>query len=158
MAGINGVTVGASSMVLINANGQLGTVVSSARYKQDIQTMGSQRVHLQQLRPVTFRYTADPQRATQYGLIAEEVAKVYPELVTTGSDGQIESVQYHQLIPLLLNELQQQQQELTEVRAQNVRLQAALDQMQGQINRILASMGADEGQTRTVAARSTQSE
>jgi hypothetical protein len=59
---------------------------------------------------VTFHYTADEQGAKQYGLIAEEVDTVYPELVNRGEDGQIESVQYHQLIPMLLNELQQQQQ------------------------------------------------
>src|SRR5262249_21627442 len=53
------------------------------------------------------------------GLIAEEVAKVYPELVMKGADGAIETVQYYELIPLLLHEVQQQQQELTALQAQN---------------------------------------
>jgi hypothetical protein len=123
---------------MINSSGQLGTLGSSARYKQDIRDMGMQSDKLQQLHPVTFRYTADPQGAKQYGLIAEEVAEVYPELVTKGADGQVESVQYHQLIPLLLNELQQQQrrndqqqQELVALRAQNAQLQAAMVRLEG---------------------------
>ena len=136
-------------MVLINATGQLGTVVSSARYKQDIADMGTQSAKLKELRPVTFRYTEDEQGAKQYGLIAEEVATVYPELVNRGEDGQIESVQYHQLIPMLLNELQrqqqndQQQQELAELRAQNAHLQTALTQLEALATR-LARLEADQ--------------
>ncbi|HAH63983.1 MAG TPA: hypothetical protein DCL72_00560 [Rhizobiales bacterium] len=78
------------------------------------------------LRPVTFRYRQDPQGIRQYGLIAEEVVNVFPELVTRGSDGAVESVQYHELVPMLLNELQRQQRELGELRAQNRRLRATL--------------------------------
>src|SRR5215471_6324523 len=62
--------------------GQLGTMVSSLRYKRDIQPMGAHSHKLLQLRPVIFRYIQDAQGTRQYGLIAEEVAKVYPELVT----------------------------------------------------------------------------
>lgn len=78
------------------------------------------------MRPVTFRYRQDPQGIRQYGLIAEEVVNVFPELVTRGSDGAVESVQYHELVPMLLNELQRQQRELGELRAQNRRLRATL--------------------------------
>ena len=60
------------------------------------------------MRPVTFRYRQDPQGIRQYGLIAEEVVNVFRELVTRGSDGAVESVQYHELVPMLLNELQRQ--------------------------------------------------
>ena len=67
--------------------GQLGIVASSARFKRDIQAMGEASQSLLQLGPVTFRYKQDPQATRQYGLIAEEVAKVYPELVTRGPDG-----------------------------------------------------------------------
>ena len=150
IAGIRGKVISGGSTVLINSTGQMGTVVSSARYKQDIYDMGTQSAKLQQLRPVTFRYTADEQGTKQYGLIAEEVATVYPELVTHGVDGQVESVQYHQLIPMLLNELQREQwqneaqtqqlveqsqqltrqsQELAEVKAENASLRAALVQV-----------------------------
>ncbi len=76
--------------VLINAAGQLGTLVSSARYKQDIQPLGDQSQKMHQLRPVRFHYKQLPQGPVQYGLIAEEVAKVYPELVTRNAKGEIE--------------------------------------------------------------------
>ncbi len=128
IAGINGAMVNNGVTVLINADGQLGTVVSSARYKHAIRDMGAQSRQLGQLRPVTFQYKQDPQGERHYGLIAEEVAQVYPELVTRGAEGQVEAVQYHELIPLLLNELQHQQQELVELRAQNESLRAALKQ------------------------------
>src|SRR5262249_16124863 len=108
---------------------------SSARYKRDIRDMRERSQGLYHLRPVTFRYKQDPQGPRQYGLIAEEVAKVYPELVVRGSKGEVESVQYQELIPMLLNEVQHQQQKLAaqarqvaELQAQNARLQAALAQ------------------------------
>jgi len=118
IAGIYGVPV-SGRQVFINSDGQLGTLPSSARYKRDIQDMreGSQGVY--QLRPVTFRYKQDPQGQRQYGLIAEEVAKVYPELVAKGADGKIESVQYHELVPMPLNEVQHQQRKL-EAQAQEI--------------------------------------
>src|SRR5205085_12330821 len=100
IAGVYGVTVSSGLAVFINSSGQLGTVSSSARYKDDIRDMGNQSQRLQQLRPVTFHYKPDPNASQQYGLIAEEVAKVYPELVVRNKDGEVESVQYHQLIPM----------------------------------------------------------
>jgi len=118
IAGIVGVPV-TGSQVLINNKGQLGVLASSARYKRDIQDMGERTEGLLKLRPVTFRYKQDPEAALQYGLIAEEVAKVYPELVVRGAKGEVESVQYHQLIPMLLNEVQHQQQQIAELKAQN---------------------------------------
>ena len=62
------------------------------------------------LRPVTFAYKEDPQRVKHYGLIAEEVATVYPELVTRTATGEVQTVKYQELIPMLLNELQRQRQ------------------------------------------------
>jgi hypothetical protein len=85
------------------SSGQLGFNLSSARYKHDIHDMGERSRGVFQLRPVTFRYTQDPQGVLRYGLIAEEVAGVYPELVVRGPEGTVEGVQYHGLIPLLLN-------------------------------------------------------
>jgi hypothetical protein len=112
--------------VFINSNGQLGTLASSARYKRDIQTMGDRSRALLKLRPVTFHYKLDPHGELQYGLIAEEVAKVYPDLVTKAEDGKIESVQYHELIPMLLNEIQHQQEQLDQLKVEKARLQATL--------------------------------
>jgi hypothetical protein len=85
---------------------------------------------LWQLHPVTFRYKQDPQGERQYGLIAEQVAKVYPELVVRGDKGEIESVQYRELILLMLNEMQHQQAALTELKTQNAALQARLERLE----------------------------
>jgi hypothetical protein len=79
---------------------------------------------------VTFRYTQDPQGERRYGLIAEEVATVYPALITRGATGEVESVRYEALIPLLLNELQHQQRQVAELQAQNERLQTLAEQLQ----------------------------
>jgi Chaperone of endosialidase len=87
----------------------------TASGSQDIAPMGGQSEKLFQLQPVTFAYKDDTQGATHYGLIAEEVAAVYPELVTRTAMGEVVTVKYQQLIPMLLNELQRQRQELAEV-------------------------------------------
>lgn len=113
IAGITGVWVGSGSAVYVNANGQLGTIQSSQRYKENIQDLGAASDALMQLRPVQFRYkqaAPDGGKPLQFGLIAEEVAQVYPELVVRDKEGRIESVQYQQLPAMLLNELQKQHQ------------------------------------------------
>jgi hypothetical protein len=74
--------------------------------------MGGRSAELQQLRPVTFRLKNDPQGALQYGLIAEEVNAVDPNLVIRDERGTIEGVRYDELAPLLLNEVQQLQKQL----------------------------------------------
>ena len=110
IAGISGSSVSGPDVV-VNGSGKLGVVVSSARYKKDIKDMGSSTDALAKLRPVTFKYKNDEQGITQYGLVAEEVEKVYPELVTYGSDGKIETVRYSMLTSMLLNEVQKQSRE-----------------------------------------------
>jgi hypothetical protein len=95
--------------VVIDSQGQLGTINSSARFKKEITDMKDASHDLLKLRPVTYRYKQandNGENPIEYGLIAEEVAKVYPELVAHSADGQIETVQYHKLTPMLLNELQ----------------------------------------------------
>jgi hypothetical protein len=97
--------------VMIGTDGKLGTPPSSRRYKEDIQDMAEASSGLLALRAVTFRYQkaySDGSKPLDYGLIAEEVAEVYPDMVVKGNDGQIETVQYHKLTPMLLNELQKQ--------------------------------------------------
>jgi predicted ribosome quality control (RQC) complex YloA/Tae2 family protein len=117
VAGVSGVQTGVNNAVpvLIDSNGQLGTMNSSRRYKEDIQDMGDASNGLMRLRPVTFRYQkpfADGSKPIQYGLIAEEVADVYPDLVAHSADGQIETVKYQVLDSMLLNEVQRQQNEI----------------------------------------------
>jgi len=101
--------------VVIDSNGQLGTTSSSRRFKEDIEDMGAASRDLMRLRPVTYRYKqpfADGSKPIQYGLIAEEVAEVYPDLVAHSADGQIETVKYQVLDSMLLNEVQRQQAEI----------------------------------------------
>ena len=96
----------------MNPDGRLGTIGSSRRVKDDIRDMDDASAGLGKLRPVTFRYKAehdDGARLVQYGLIAEEVAEIYPELVVLDKDGQPAGVRYHVLPAMLLNELQRQQ-------------------------------------------------
>lgn len=99
--------------VMVSSTGKLGIVMSSARYKRDIQDMGTRSDGLLKLRPVTFYYKNDhggalQYGALQYGLVAEEVARVYPELVSYGPDGKPMTVHYSTLSAMLLNELQKQ--------------------------------------------------
>lgn len=112
IAGIHYVTTGVDDAitVFIDSNGQLGTLSSSRRYKEAIADMAGDSADILRLRPVTFRYKqpfTDGKKPLQYGLIAEEVAEVFPELVVNNADGQPETVKYHLLATLLLNELQQ---------------------------------------------------
>jgi hypothetical protein len=130
-AGVRGATTGLNNAVavVIDSNGQLGTISSSRRYKEDIHDMGDASRGLMQLRPVIFRYTKpfdDGSKPIQYGLIAEEVAEVYPDLVVRAADGQIETVKYQVLDAMLLNELQRLQAEIRAVVQQNTDLQERL--------------------------------
>lgn len=126
VTGIRGITTGNNDAipVVIDSNGQLGTVNSSGRFKEDIRDMGTASSDLLRLRPVTFRYQkpfADGSKPIQYGLIAEEVAEVYPDLVARSANGQIESVKYQVLDSMLLNELQKEHAQLQR-QAQAIRL------------------------------------
>jgi len=105
IAGIYGTSV-TGSAVVVSSTGQLGVTVSSERYKTAIAPMGSDTAKLKQLRPVSFSLKSDATGTRQYGLIAEEVAKVYPELVIRNEKGRIDGVRYDELAPMLLNEMQ----------------------------------------------------
>jgi len=102
--------------VYINPSGQLGTTTSSLRYKEEIQDMGDASSRLMELRPVTFYYKpqySDGARTLQYGLIAEEVAKVSPDLVQYDpSTGEPQTVYYHLVNAMLLNEVQKQHHQI----------------------------------------------
>lgn len=112
--------------VVVDLNGQLGTVSSSRRYKQDIQDLGATTDRLLDLRPVSFRYKAQPEGPVHFGLIAEEVAEVMPELVVHGKDGQIETVAYHELAPMLLNEVQKQRRQIDMLKSELEAIRTAL--------------------------------
>ena len=133
LAGVNGKGVDQNTPVLVGSDGKLGTAVaSSARFKTDIRPIGSAS-DLMNLRPVTYRYKpayAAGNNTTQYGLIAEEVARVYPALVQRGPDGQPNGVLYGELPALLLAKVQDQQRQIQALQAQNRHLR----DLQGQID------------------------
>jgi Chaperone of endosialidase len=121
IAGIWGVTTGANDAlaVLIDSNGQLGTTNFSRWVKTDVHDLGDQSRALHQLRPVSFLYPSHPPDGpAEYGLISEEVAEIYPELVVRDKDGQPSGVRYHVLPAMLLSGVQRQQREIDELRAQ----------------------------------------
>lgn len=134
IAGISGVTVaGSGTPVVVNSNGQLGIQGSSESLKTAITPMGDATAKLGRLRPVTFEYKSDPQRARQYGLIAEQVAKVYPELVVRDASGRIISVRYDELAPMILNEMLEQNKKLTE---QNEQLDEKIRGLEAAVQRL----------------------
>jgi hypothetical protein len=141
IAGVAGVPASGANVV-VRSNGQLGVVASSARYKQDIKplddTPDAERLHKQ--RPVSYRYKAEPQ-ATHYGLIAEEVDRVMPELVVRDGENQPQSVQYIELIPLLLQQWKAQQAEIARQRALIERQEAALIELRRMVATRLAARG-----------------
>jgi hypothetical protein len=159
-AGVRAVTTANNDAipVVIDSAGQLGTVSSSRRFKDDIQDMGEASSGLMHLRPVTFRYKkpfADGSKPIQYGLIAEEVAEVYPDLVARSADGQIETVKYQVLDSMLLNEVQRQQAEIgaqkSDLSAQKEQIRV-LDQqnrdLQKRLARLEAAMVSASGESR----------
>jgi hypothetical protein len=111
IAGIFGTTATGGVPVVVTPTGQLGTVTSSAQYKRNIRDMGAASDALMALRPVTFQYKAeiDPTGTPQFGLIAEEVEKVAPELVVRDAKHQVYSVRYDAVNAMLLNQVQKQQ-------------------------------------------------
>jgi endosialidase-like protein len=137
VAGITSASLGALPPVVVNNDGQLGIVMSSSRFKEAIEPMGEASQGLLRLRPVRFRYRdAAPDAPPQYGLIAEEVAEVYPELVHAGPDGRPLTVLYQALPALLLNELQRQERRLVDKDRQLAELTAAVAELAAQIARL----------------------
>jgi len=106
VAGIQGATVAGGAAVYVNGNGQLGTLTSSARFKQDIRNMDDASEVLLSLRPVTFRYKPelDARGIPQFGLVAEEVDQVDPALVVRDDQNQVYTVRYEAVNAMLLNE------------------------------------------------------
>lgn len=105
ISGIQGIAV-TGAAVLVSASDQLGVTVSSAKYKENILPMGEASKAIFDLQPSIFNYKHDPDKQTKFGLIAEEVEKVLPQLVLYDAQGELQSVAYHDLPVLLLNEIQ----------------------------------------------------
>ncbi len=98
--------------VYVNSSGQLGTLASSIRYKENVNPLPSED-RFMELNPVTFNYKSDAKKTRQFGLIAEEVEKIYPELVSFNNNGQVETVQYHELDGIFVKEIQENRTRIT---------------------------------------------
>jgi hypothetical protein len=134
IAGISGVAVTGSSVV-VNSSGKLGVATSSARFKEAIKPMEKASEAVLALKPVTFHYKEeiDPDGTPQFGLIAEEVAKVNPDLVARDDQGKIYTVRYDAVNAMLLNEFLKEHRKVQE---QGV----AFTQMQKQIEALTATV------------------
>lgn len=152
IAGIYGKSVSGNA-VMVNSEGQLGVAVSSERFKTDIAPMGSLSNKLQELRPVTFHLKIDPHGNLQYGLIAEQVAQVLPDLVIRDPSGRIDGVRYDELAPMLLNELQTQEKAIA-AQVQRAAVQdAKIDQLERQLATLQAGLVKSPTQDGLVAQR-----
>jgi hypothetical protein len=146
IAGIRGATVSGNA-VLVNSSGRLGTTTSSRRYKEEVEPMRDMSAALMKLRPVTFRYKQpydDGAKTIQYGLIAEEVAEVLPDLAVVNADGRPETVKYH-LLPSLLLAAYQRQSETVRSQAEHI---AALERRLAVIEARLANPDRREATAR----------
>jgi hypothetical protein len=150
IAGVRGATTGIANAVavLVDSNDQFGTISSSRDVKHDIEDMGDQSAGILALRPVTFVYNGDESNTLQYGLIAEEVEELFPTIVAKDSEGKPETIKYHILPAILLNEIKKQhaiigqQQSVIDRQNNDIEdlkitvemMRAALGALQGQIN------------------------
>jgi trimeric autotransporter adhesin len=137
IAGIHGVTVASGVGVVVASNGQLGTVTSSARFKEAIKPMDKASEAILALKPVTFRYKPeiDPKNVPQFGLVAEQVEKVNPDLVVHDSDGKPYTVRYEAVNTMLLNEFLKEHRRLEK---QGKQFDAKFAQQQKQIEALTA--------------------
>jgi Chaperone of endosialidase len=133
IAGIYGKTIPSGVPVYVNSSGQLGTLTSSARFKQDIQNMSDASDVLYSLQPVTFRYKPgiDPAGTPEFGLVAEQVEKVDPALVVRDKTGQPYTVRYQAVDAMLLNEFLKEHQKVEDLEARVEKLEQLLNAKNG---------------------------
>ena len=146
IAGISGKTASGGVAVYVNANGKLGTTVSSARFKEQIKPMDKASEAIHALKPVTFRYKEelDPEGIPQFGLVAEEVEKVNPDLVARDDKGEIYTVRYEAVNAMLLNEFLKEHRTVQEEKATIAQLkqdfESKLAEQQKQIDALTAGL------------------
>ena len=119
--------------VMIDDAGQLGTMSSSRRFKKEIKPMDNASETILALKPVTFHYKSDASGTPQFGLIAEEVAEVNPDLVVRNKDGEIYTVRYEQVNAMLLNEFLKEHHKVQELEKQVEKLTAGLQKVSAQL-------------------------
>jgi hypothetical protein len=145
VAGIRGVAVTGAQPLGVSVSGQLGVRASSARFKEAISSMDKSSEAILSLRPVSFRYKKelDPKEEPQFGLVAEEVAKVNPDLVVADDQGKPFTVRYDEINVMLLNEflkehrkVETQDKKVQQLETTVARLEAALKQQAAQIQKV----------------------
>jgi hypothetical protein len=166
IAGISGTPIGGGVAVRVNANGQLGTVASSARFKEDIKPMDKASEELFALKPITFRYKKeiDPAGTPQLGLVAEEVEKVNPALIVRDKEGKPYTVRYEAVNAMLLNEflkahnkveqqghkIQEQDATIAQLKSGMEALTAMVKEQASQIQKVTAQLEASKSAPQTV--------
>jgi uncharacterized coiled-coil protein SlyX len=157
IAGISGVTVAGGVGVIIDSKGHLGTVTSSARYKDDIHPMAKKSEEILSLKPVSFRYKheLDPDGIPQFGLVAEQVAKVDPDLVACDDEGKPYTVRYDAVNAMLLNEFlkahkktEQQEISISELQSVVTKQQALIGVLASQVKSVNNRLEANERTSR----------
>ena len=148
---IFGVTTGLdAASVVVDANGQLGTVASSRRFKKEIKPMDHASESILALKPVTFHYESDAKGRPQFGLIAEEVAEVNPDLVVRDKNGEIYTVRYDAVNAMLLNEFLKEHRTMQEQQKEINGLKAELKQQRALIQKVSAQIQVSKPSLRTV--------
>ena len=149
IAGISGATVPGGVGVIVGSNGKLGTGVSSARFKDAVKPMDKASEAIFALKPVTFRYKPefDPDGVAQFGLVAEQVEKVNPDLVARDDQGKPFSVRYEEVNAMLLNEFLKEhprveslEKAMAEQQKVNAAMRAMLKEQAAQIPKVSAQL------------------
>ena len=158
IGGINGQTTTSGTAVFINSSGKLGTITSSARFKKDIKPMDSASEVILSLRPVTFHYRSDTMNTPQFGLVAEEVARMDPALVLTDKEGKPYTVRYEAVNAMLLNEFlkehrknEEQQATIAQLKSGMEALTATVKEQAAQIQKVSAQLEANKPTPQVVA-------
>ena len=154
VAGITGVPV-TGTAVVVNANGKLGVALSSKRFKNEIKPMEKESESILALKSVTFRYKQeiDANRIPQFGLVAEDVAKVNPDLVIRERDGKPYTVRYEAVNAMLLNEFIKEHQTVQKLKATTDKQAARIALQEGQIQTLTAALKQGAEQIQRVSAQ-----
>jgi Chaperone of endosialidase len=137
--------------VVIDSDGQLGTASSSRRFKKEIKPMNNASESILGLEPVTFYYKSDKTDTPQFGLIAEEVAKVNPDLVVRDENGEIYTVRYDAVNAMLLNEFLKEHHEVEQLEATVASLVATVKDQAVQLQKVSAEVGINKPAAKVVS-------
>jgi hypothetical protein len=154
IAGINGATVAGGVGVIVDANGNLGTRTSSERFKDEIKPMDKASEAILALKPVTFRYKheLDPEGIPQFGLVAEQVEKVNPDLVARDAQGEVYAVRYEALNAMLLNEFLKEHRTVQELKSTIAKQEAIITEQEKRMEAVTAWLQKQESQIEKVSA------